>query len=192
MRVELQKGLVLQPGTFNAVIAPESVVISMINSNADLQRYLFLFVGGNYSRILSWVHRTATNFDVQRAFTAHQLFTILSCALHTCIFIEHDATLYDGAWDMITPIARLLNEISREVTVILYSPTPDLTFRALIRDANRVYFLSVPEELKNFYSASRFSPHAPPAYTNRSQKTLDGWGALCGVSFPGNLILTPG
>jgi hypothetical protein len=147
MRVELQKGLVLQPGTFNAVVAPEAVVISMINTNEDLQRYLFLFVGGNYSRILSGIHRTATNFDIRRAFTAHQLFTILSEASHTFIFVEHDPTLYDGAGDMITPIAGLLNEISRESTVVLYSPTPDRAFRALIRDANRVYFLSVPGEL---------------------------------------------
>ena len=178
MRVELQKGLVLQPGTFNAVIAPESVVISMINSNADLQRYLFLFVGGNYSRILSGVHRTATNFDVQRAFTAHQLFIILSTASHTFIFVEHDATLYDGAKDMITPIAGLLNEISRESTVVLYSPTPDPEFRALIRDANRVYFLLVPEELKDCYSNSRTHRRISPAFSNRNQKTLDSWAGI--------------
>jgi DNA polymerase I len=180
MLVELQKGLVIQPGTFNAVIAHESVVISMINANADLQRYLFLFIGGNYSRILSGVHRTATNFDVQRAFTAHQLFTCLTTASHTFVFVEHDATLYDGAWDMITPIASALLEISRESTVILYSPTPDRAFRALIRDANRVYFLSVPEEMKRCYSGIRVSPHSPPAYTNRSQKTLDGWAGDSG------------
>jgi hypothetical protein len=172
MRVELQKGLVLQPGTFNAVVAPEAVAISMINTNADLQRYLFLYVGGNYSRILSGIHRTATNFDIQRAFTAHQLFTILSEASYTFIFVEHDPTLYDGAKDMITPIARLLDEISRESTVILYSPTPDRAFRALIRDANRVYYLSVPEEMKRGYA------HRPVhSYVCQSgrQKTLDSW-----------------
>ena len=175
MFVELQKGMVLQPGTFNAVVTPEAVVISMINSNADLQRYLFLFVGGNYSRILSGVHRTATNFDVQRAFTAHQLFIILSTASHTFIFVEHDATLYDGAWDMITSIAGALLEISRESTVILYSPTPDWAFRALIHDANRVYFLSVPEELRDRYSNNRTHWRLLPAGPNRNQKTLDSW-----------------
>ena len=175
MFVELQKGMVLQPGTFNAVVAPEAMAISMINTNADLQRYLFLFVGGNYSRILSGIHRTATNFDVQRAFTAHQLFTILTTVSHTFIFIEHDATLYDGAKDMITSIAGLLNEISREATVILYSPTPDWAFRALIHDANRVYFLLVPEELKNRQSHSHTHRHLLPAGPNRNQKTLDSW-----------------
>ena len=175
MRVELQKGLVLQPGTFNAVVAPEAVVISMINTNEDLQRYLFLFVGGNYSRILSGIHRTATNFDIRRAFTAHQLFTTLSEASHTFIFVEHDPTLYDGAGDMITPIAGLLNEISRESTVVLYSPTPDRAFRALIRDANRVYFLSVPGELKRGYA------HRPVHFSVRqsgNQKTLDSWAVV--------------
>ena len=178
MLVELQKGLVLQPGTFNAVVAPEAVAISMINSNADLQRYLFLFVGGNYSRILSGIHRTATNFDVQRAFTAHQLFTCLTTVSHTFIFIDHDATLYDGAGDMITPIASALLEISRESTVILYSPTPDRAFRALIRDASRVYFLSVPEELRREYSYRPVHRCHSSVRQNKRQKTLDSWAGV--------------
>ncbi|MCX6689771.1 MAG: hypothetical protein NTZ39_08825 [Methanoregula sp.] len=178
MFVELQKGMGLQPGTFNAVIAHETVVISMINSNADLQRYLFLFIGGNYSRILSGVHRTATNFDVQRAFTAHQLFTCLTTASHTFVFVEHDATLYDGAWDMITPISSALLEISRESTVILYSPTLDRAFRALIRDANRVYFLSVPEELKRGNSYRPVHCCCSSVCQNEKQKTLERWSVV--------------
>ncbi|MDD5024609.1 MAG: hypothetical protein PHN79_05850, partial [Methanoregula sp.] len=79
--------LASQPGTFNAVIAHDSIVISMINANTDLQRYLFLFIGRNYSRMLFGVHRMATNFDVQRVFTAHQVFTCLTTALHTFVFI---------------------------------------------------------------------------------------------------------
>lgn len=57
MQIELRKGLALYPGTFNAVVAPEKVLITAINSNADLQRFLFLYLGGNYSRILSGVNR---------------------------------------------------------------------------------------------------------------------------------------
>jgi len=97
MLIELQKGVILQPGTFNAVLAPDEVIISAINNNSDIQRYLFLFVGGNYSRILSGIHRTTTNFEIRRAFTAHQLFTILKEASHTFVFIEHDSSIYDGA-----------------------------------------------------------------------------------------------
>ncbi|MFA7303384.1 MAG: hypothetical protein WC015_02660 [Methanoregula sp.] len=127
--------LASQPGTFKAVIAHDSIVISMINANTDLQRYLFLFIGRNDSRMLFGVHRMATNFNVQRVFTAHQVFTCLTTALHTFVFIKPEATLYDGAGDMITPIDSALLEISYESTVVLYSPTPDRAFRALIRDA---------------------------------------------------------
>jgi hypothetical protein len=55
--------------------------------------------------------------------------------LHTFVFIKPEATLYDGVGDMITPIDSALLEISYESTVVLYSPTPDRAFRALIRDA---------------------------------------------------------
>ncbi len=55
MQIELRKDLALPPGTFNAVIASEKMMITAINRNADLQRFLFLYVGGNYSRILSGV-----------------------------------------------------------------------------------------------------------------------------------------
>jgi DNA polymerase I len=175
MLVELRHGLALEEGTFNAVVAPESVVISMINTNADLQRYLFLFVGGNYSRILSGVHRTATNFDIQRAFTAHQLFTILTEASYSFIFIEHDPTLYDGARDMIAPIAGALLEVSRDATVVLYSPTPDRAFQSLTRNANRVYFLSVPEERKKPFSPVHIPRRTNPFFPERVQRTLDAW-----------------
>ena len=90
MQIELRKGMALHPGTFNAVIAPEKEMVTAINSNTDLQRFLFLYIGGNYSRILSGINRQSKNFDVRRAFTAHQLFTTLREAGHTVVFVEHD------------------------------------------------------------------------------------------------------
>lgn len=95
------------------------MIISAINSNADLQRYLFLFIGGITRAFFLGVHRTATHFEIHRAFTAHQLFTIQKEASHTVILIEHDATLYDGAWNMIAPITGALRELAHEATVIL-------------------------------------------------------------------------
>jgi DNA polymerase I len=68
MHIEIRKGMNLYPSTYNAVIAPERVMISAIKSNADLKRFLLLYIGGNYSRILSGVYRTCGNFDIQRAF----------------------------------------------------------------------------------------------------------------------------
>ena len=42
MHIEIRKRMNLYPGTYSAVIAPERVMISAINSNVDLQRFLFL------------------------------------------------------------------------------------------------------------------------------------------------------
>jgi DNA polymerase I len=101
MLIELRKGMILHPCTFNAVIAPEKVMISALNGNIDLQRFLFLYVSGNYSRLLSSINRSSKNFEVRRAFTAHQLFTILKEVSHTILLFEHDPTLFDGADEMI-------------------------------------------------------------------------------------------
>ena len=73
MSIELRKGMTLHPGTFNAVIAPGKVMVSALNSNTDFQRFLFLYVSGNYSQLLS-DQPVIENFEVRRAFTAHQLF----------------------------------------------------------------------------------------------------------------------
>jgi hypothetical protein len=139
MRIELQNGIALQSGTFNAVIAPERVIISALNSHADLQRFLFLFVCGNYSRLLSSINRTSANFEVRRAFTAHQLFTILKEASHTVVFVEHDPTMFDGAEKMITPVSAALRDVGREALVILYTPSVDRPFLALVRSADRIF-----------------------------------------------------
>jgi len=137
----------LYPGTYNAVIAPEKVMVSAINSNAELQRFLFLYVSGNYSRILSGVNRTSKNFDVQRAFTAHQLFSILKEAGHTVILVEHDPTLFEGAEKMLLPVAGALKDAGRESLVILYTPTIDRVFSSLMRRADRIIEIASADEL---------------------------------------------
>jgi DNA polymerase I len=113
MQNELRKGLALQPGTFSAVIAPEKMMIAAINSNADLQRFLFLYISGNYSRILAGLNRSSKNFEVRRSFTAHQLLSTLRESGHTVIFVEHDPSLFDNAMDTIEPIAGALKEAGR-------------------------------------------------------------------------------
>lgn len=138
MFIELRKGMLLYPGTFNAIIAPERVLVSAINSNADLQRFLFLYISGNYSRILSSIGRTSNNFEVCRAFTAHQLFTILQNTSHTVILFEHDPTLFEGAEEMLPQIAGMLKDAGRESLVILYSPSMDRSFSALMRKADHI------------------------------------------------------
>jgi hypothetical protein len=53
MQIEIRRGITLRPGTYNAVVAPEKEIVAAINTNADLQRILFLSIGGNYPRNLS-------------------------------------------------------------------------------------------------------------------------------------------
>ena len=133
MRIELRRGVTLHPGTFTAVIAPQVLILAALNGNPDLQRFLFLYISGNYSRILSGIDRQSKNFDVRRAFTAHQLFTMLREAGHTVVFVEHDPSLFDGAAAMLEPVSGALKEVARESLVILYTPIADRTFSALAR-----------------------------------------------------------
>jgi DNA polymerase I len=147
MQIELRKGMNLYPGTYNAVIAPEKVMVSAINSNAELQRFLFLYISGNYSRILSGVNRSSKNFDVQRAFTAHQLFSMLKEAGHTVILIEHDPSLFEGAEKMLVPVAGALKDAGRESLVILYAPVIDRVFSSLMQRADRIIEIASADEL---------------------------------------------
>jgi DNA polymerase I len=138
MLIELRKGVTLHPCTLNAVIAPEKVMISALNNNTDLQRFLFLYVSGNYSRLLSSINRSSKNFEVRRAFTAHQLFTILKEVSHTVVLLEHDPTLFEGAENMLPQIAGMLKDISCESLVILYTPSIDRPFSVLMRQASHI------------------------------------------------------
>jgi DNA polymerase I len=146
MRIMLHKGLTLQQGTFTAIIAPEPVILSALNDNLDLGRFLFLFVCGNYSSILARINRTSSNFEIRRPFTADQLLTALKEASHTVIFIEHDSTFFDGAERLLTPVSAALRDAGREALVILYSPVMDQSFAVLARHADRVIEIVHPDE----------------------------------------------
>jgi hypothetical protein len=155
MQIEIRKGMNLYPGSCNAVVAPVHVMVSAINSNADLQRFLFLYIGGNYSRVLSGIHRDSTNFEIRRAFTAHQLLSVLREASHTIVLVEHDPTLFEGAEKMLAPLAGALKDAGRESLVILYAPAIDRTFAALMRQADRIIEIAAAEDL-----SLRVSPRA--------------------------------
>ena len=146
MLIELRKGITLHPCNLNAVIALEKVMISALNSIANLQRFLFLYVSGNYSRLLSSINRSSKNFEVRRAFTAHQLFTILKEVSHTVLLIEHDPTLFDGAAEMIPQIAGMLKDIGRESLVIVYTPSIDRSFSVLMRQADHIIEFAPSED----------------------------------------------
>ena len=146
MLIMLRKGLTLQQGTFTAVIAPEPVILSALNDNPELGRFLFLFLCGNYSRVLSRINRTSSNFEIRRPFTADQLLTALKEASHTVIFIEHDPTLFDGADRLLAPVAAALRDAGHEALVILYSPAMDRSFAALARQSDRLIEIMPADE----------------------------------------------
>ena len=173
MLIELRKGMTLHPCTLNAVIAPEKVMVSALNNNVDLQRFLFLYISGNYSRLLSSINRASKNFEVRRAFTAHQLFTILKEVSHTVVLLEHDPTLFEGAEEMLPQIAGMLRDIGRESLVILYTPSIDRPFSVLMRQADHIVEIAPADDItgtalhrsSRSYRTSENRPH--------SQQTLE-------------------
>jgi len=173
MLIMLRKGLTLQQGTFTAVIAPEKVILSALNDNPDIGRFLFLFLCGNYSRLLTRINRTSSNFEIRRPFTADQLLTALKEASHTVIFVEHDPTLFDGAERLLVPVGAALRDAGHEALVILYSPSMDRPFAALARQADRVIEIvqaDEPRYVGQYQSSSRSDRHG--SSPNQSQKTL--------------------
>lgn len=138
MLIMLHRGITLQQGTFTAVIAPEQVILPALNDDPDHGRFLFLFLCGNYSRLLSRINRMPANFEICRPLTADQLHTALKEASHTVIFVEHDTTLFDGADRMLVPVAAALRDAGHEALVILYSPAMDPSFAVLACQADRL------------------------------------------------------
>jgi hypothetical protein len=64
MLIELRKGMTLQPCTFHAVIGPGNVMVPAPGSKTDLRCFLFLYVSGNYVRLLSSISRSFRNLEV--------------------------------------------------------------------------------------------------------------------------------
>jgi DNA polymerase I len=104
-----------------------------------LQRYKILFIGGNYSRILSRLNRNITELEVRRAFTVFQLMTILVENHHSFLIVEHDPLLYEDAGEMVEYLAQALKQTSREATILLYAPALDPHLQKLTELADRVF-----------------------------------------------------
>jgi DNA polymerase I len=172
MLIELRRGITLHPATFTAVIAPEAVILAALNGNPDLRRFLFLFICGNYSRLISRISRDATNFEVRRPFTADQLLAVLNEAGHTIIFIEYDPTLFEGAGHLLDPVSSALKQAGHESLVILYAPAMDRSFSALARQADRLIELLPPQEPERrpMYPAPRSGRHTA---LPKAQQTLE-------------------
>ena len=131
--------LEMQPWAFNVLVAPEDVAVGLLRDCLGRRGFLSLYVCGNYSRLLTRIGLRGAAFDVRRAFTASQLLSIAGEAHHTFVFIEHDPTLYSESEGMADYVALALRELSRESTVVLYSPGLDDRLRAISSRADRVF-----------------------------------------------------
>jgi hypothetical protein len=175
MEFDLHPAITLQTGTFNAVIAPEEAILAGINDNRVLQRFLFLYVSGNYSRLLTGINRRSVNIEVRRAFTAFQLLQILRESYHTILFVEHDPSLYDGAEELADQVGHALKEAGERALVVLYTPRPDPSFEKMTRFATRVFYLAPGAGP----GAGRGTPHRSriryPGGAPREQTTLEGY-----------------
>ncbi|MDD1710861.1 MAG: hypothetical protein LUQ37_08150 [Methanoregulaceae archaeon] len=145
MEFDLHPTVTLRTGTFAALIAPEDLVLAGLNDNPVLRRFLFLFVSGNYSRLLSGINRRSVTIEVRRAFTAFQVLTILRDSYHTIVFVEHDPGLYEGSGkDALAQVAQALKGAGQNAAVVLYAPAPDPAFSLLADRADRFFSLSAP------------------------------------------------
>lgn len=146
MEIRLTPYITLRTGMFAAVIASEEEMVGLFARQPELKRYLFLYISGNGSRLLTRVGDRTARFDVRRAFTAHQLLTILRDAGHTIIFIEHDPTLFESAGGgVLMAVGKTLAEISAGSLVILYTPVPDRTFGVVAGYADQIITLAAEE-----------------------------------------------
>jgi DNA polymerase I len=165
MEFELHPSVTLESGTFSVVTAPEELVLRGLNGTPALSRFLFLYVCGNYSRLLTGIKRRSAHFEVRRSFTLFQLLSILREAHHTIIFVEHDPSLYEDAGSrsrgapspldnpgsqrdpgsLLPEVAGALAEAARTAAVVLYAPRPDPALSVLARRADRVFCLETGE-----------------------------------------------
>ena len=174
MEFDLHPSVTLRTGTFAAIVAPEDIVLAGLNDNPVLKRFLFLFVSGNYSRLLPGINRRSVSIEVRRAFTAFQLLTILRESYHTIIFVEHDPGLYEGAGAEVTAqVAQALKGAGQNAAVVLYAPSPDPSFAGLADTADRFFSLSPPPFPPQ--RSRRTGPVRHRSGLPRGQTTLEGF-----------------
>jgi len=124
----------------NVLVAPQQTFIEMLNRNPNLQRYKILYISGNFSGILSRLHRAITELEVRRGFTTFQIMTILEEARHSLIIIEHDPIIYEDSAEMVEYVSKAMREAAQEATVLLYSPGLDPFVEELAQNSDHVFY----------------------------------------------------
>jgi hypothetical protein len=140
MDLELHPAVSLKPRSFNVLVAPRQTFIEMLNRNPNLQRYKVLYVSGNFSSILSRLHRNLTELKVRLGFTTFQTMTILAESHHTIIIIEHDPIIYEDSAEMVEYVTKAMRDAAQEATVLLYTAGLDPFVEELARNSDCVFY----------------------------------------------------
>jgi hypothetical protein len=132
-------------GTFSLLIAPEALLLPVLERHLEASRCRALYICGNYSGFLSRLDRRCPDFAVRRAFTVHQLLAILGEADEGLIVIEHDGSLYDDGEDAAAHVGPACRDRARAATVILIATAVDPVIRRLSARADRVICIEEPD-----------------------------------------------
>jgi len=172
MDLRINDRIVVQPGRFSAIIAPVGTILAGLNDNPALGRYTSILIGGNFSRLLNGINRVSGNFEIQRAFTVHQLLTILREDDHSIVIVEHDPTIYDDAGNTKRIVPPTMKDVSRNCVFVLYAPAMDRSFAYLVSAADHLYYYEDMSDPK--YNNSRDYRKSKPQNQGISstQKTL--------------------
>lgn len=138
METRPHPSLSVPDGSFSLLIAPEPLLLPAIEAWLTAPRERLLYICGNYSRFLSRIDRNCPDFAVRRAFTVHQLLTILDEADESLIILEHDGSLYDDADGAVGHVGMACRDRGRRATVIVIAPAVSPVTRRLEAHADRV------------------------------------------------------
>jgi len=177
MDLRISERIVIQSGRFSALVAPLEVILAGLNDNPVIGRFTSLLVSGNFSRILDGINRTSGNFDIQRAFTIHQLLTILRENDHSIVIVEHDPTLYDEAGDTKRLIPPTMKDVARDCIFLLYAPAMDRSFAYLASAADHLICYVGERERPNPVAWKYPAPGNRKKGLAQSQKTLGNYDA---------------
>ncbi len=175
MELDISLPVDIQAGTFSVLVSPEELALRALRDAVGPGRFLVLYVCGNYSRLLSRVNLRTAEFGIRRAFTSSQLLSILDEAHQTFVFMEHDPSLFAESEGMVEYASTALKELSRESTVLLYSPEFDDTLREISKKADRVFCFERTKVVAGRRARSTYRRSVPRAAQSDGQRTLEGF-----------------
>ncbi|RLI81779.1 hypothetical protein DRP07_06650 [Archaeoglobales archaeon] len=144
-------------GGLTALRSPIEVAVAAVKDYVENHPYSMLYICRNYSRVLDHLDG---DFDVRRAFTAYQLFSILEDVYQDVMFIEHDPLLFEDAlggkngdengsgnkdrgrgsrdYSLAENLSLAVKDVARGRLIIYYSPFNDPFFNLIAKNSDRV------------------------------------------------------